>query len=410
MAVIPTQTDYELIQMNTRNTRVKIDVLNFNFQTINSLEGRIVDGSISVDATSDIRRTCNLTLVVESANDMISPGGELWLDKYIKVYTGIDNPRDNNNTVWWNMGIFLVNNPDTVYNINTNTVTFEGLDLMAKLTGRRNGQLPAVATMVSAGSKIADVVKDTIVQLGGFDKYIIEDKGYEIPYDIKMDMGATVYELLAQIRDLYSDWEMFFDVDGVFHWQVIPDGENEPVVLDFNQLGRGLIINEEINVDFENVKNNIIVYGRLLDDGHQVSAIETDTIEDSPFSVGKIGRINYIVNDERIYNDDLAAQRARYELFLHARLNDNISLEIVPIPWLNDVNVKINYVNENVGATGEYLIQTLEIPLGVGSNMAITATKVYRKEPKIISYSNEYLSCGEAYSTQQTQFPYYDYE
>lgn len=383
MAVIPTQTDYDLVQLKTRNTRIKVDILNFNFQTINSLEGKVIDGSISIDATSDIRRTCSLSLAVERTDNMISPGGELWLDKFIKVYMGIDNPRDGNNTVWWNMGIFLINNPNTVYNVNTRTVSFEGLDLMAKLTGRRNGQLPAVTTVVPAGSKISDVVKRTITQLGGFDNYIIEDAGYTIPYDIKKDMGSTIYDLLSEIRDLYSDWEMFFDVDGVFHWQKIPSGNKEPVVINFDELSQALIISDSVDVDFENVKNNIIVYGRLLDNGQQVMATATDTIKDSPYNIDKIGKINYIVDDERIYNNDLAAQRARYELSLHARLNDAITLEIVPIYWLNDVNIKINYTNEIIGIKGEYLIKSMEIPLGIGSSMTINATKIYSDEPTV---------------------------
>ena len=53
--------------------------------------------------------------------------------------------------------------------------------------------------------------------------------------------------------------------------------------------------------------------------------------------------------DERIYNNDLAQQRADYELFLHARMNDSITLEIVPLYWLNDVNIKIAHTNKNVG-------------------------------------------------------------
>ena len=383
MAVIPTQTDYDLIQMKTRSTRIKVEVLNFNFQTINSLEGRVTEGSISVDATSDIRRTCSLTLTVEKAKNMISPSGELWLDKFIRIYEGIDNPRNNNETVWWNMGIFLINNPNTVYNSVTETVTFEGLDLMSKLTGRRNGQLPAVATVVPAGNKIADVVKQIITQLGGFDNYIIEDVGYEIPYDIKKDMGATIYDLLVEIRDLYANWEMFFDVNGVFHWQQIPDGENEPIVVNFDELRQKLIISDSINVDFENVKNNVIVYGRLLDNGYQVMATATDTITSSPYNVNNIGQINYIVDDERIYNDDLAVQRAKYELYLHARLNDAVTLEIVPIPWLNDVNIKIKYTNEEIGLSGEFLIQSLEIPLGIDSSMNINAIKIYPDEPTV---------------------------
>lgn len=406
MAVIPNQTDYDLSQLKVRNQRIKVDLLNFNFQTINSLEGKVTDGSISIDATSDIRRTCNITLVVEKSENMIAPGEQVWLDKFIKVYVGTDNPRNGNETVWNNMGLFLINNPESVYNATTNTITFEGLDLMAKLTGRRNGQLPAVTTIVPAESKVADVVKQTITQLGGFDKYIIQDAGYEIPYDIKKDMGSTIYDLLVEIRDLYSDWEMFFDVDGVFHWQQIPNGINEPVVLDFNQLKQKVIISETIDVDFENVKNHIIVYGRLLDNGEQVMATSTDTISSSPYNVDSIGQINYIVDDEKIYNNDLAQQRADYELFLHARMNDSITLEIVPLYWLNDVNVKIAHTNKNVGIEGEYLIKTLEIPLGVGNNMTITAIKVYPKEPEIETIIAEYPYTGQWYSSTQEQFPY----
>ena len=406
MAVIPSQTDYDLSQLKVRNQRIKVDLLNFNFQTVNSLEGKVTDGSISIDATSDIRRTCNITLVVENSENILAPGGQVWLDKFIKVYVGTDNPRNGNETVWNNMGLFLINNPESVYNATTNTITFEGLDLMAKLTGRRNGQLPAVTTVVPAESKVADVVKQTITQLGGFDKYIIQDAGYEIPYDIKKDMGSTIYDLLVEIRDLYSDWEMFFDVDGVFHWQQIPNGINEPVVLDFNQLKQRVIISETIDVDFENVKNHIIVYGRLLDNGEQVMATSTDTISSSPYNVDSIGQINYIVDDEKIYNNDLAQQRADYELFLHARMNDIITLEIVPLYWLNDVNVKIAHTNKNVGIEGEYLIKTLEIPLGVGNNMTITAIKVYPKEPEIETIIAEYPYTGQWYSSTQEQFPY----
>lgn len=407
MAVTPTQTDYDLVQMNTRNAKIKVELLNFNFQTISSLEGKTTSGSIEVDANSDIRRTCNLSLVAKDIDkNMISEGGELWLDKYIKIYQGIDNPRDNNKTVWWNMGIFLINNPNTVYSAADHTISFEGLDLMAKLTGRRNGQLPAVATLVPAGSKIADVVKKTITQLGGFYNYIIEDEGLEVPYDIKMDMGATIYDLLAELRDLYSNWEMFFDVDGVFHWQKIPNGEKEAVVVNFNEI-QPLIISDNVDIDFENVKNNIIVYGRLLDTGEQIIATASDTNAESPFCISKVGQINYIVDDERIYNNELAKDRANYELYLHARLNDSISLEIVPIPWLNDVNIKIAYTNEKIGIEGEYLIQSLSIPLDIGSSMTITASKIYKTPEQIKSYATEYLRTGMNYSSTQTQFPYF---
>lgn len=407
MAVIPTQTDYELSQLKVRNNKLKVEVLNFNFQTIDLIEGNVIEGSISIDATADIRRTCSVSLVPNKKYQTISEGGKFWLDKYIKVYVGTDNPRANGKTEWWNLGIFMINNPNRVYNATTNTISFEGLDLMAKLTGRRNGQLPDIPTLVPVGSKIANVVRYAITQLGGFSNYVIEDEGLIVPYEIKKDVGSTVYDLLVELRDIYSNWEMFFDTNGVFHWQKIPSGEDEAVVLDFDQLSQPIIISDSLDVDFENVKNNIIIRGRLLDNGYQVTATATDTMIDSPYNVNKIGRINYIVDDERIYNDDLAQQRAKYELFLHARMNNAIVLEIVPTYWLNDVNVKINYTNKKIGIEGEYLIKTLEIPLGIGNNMTINAIKVYPEEPTApTTLVSEYPCTGLWYSSTQAQFPY----
>ena len=66
MPVIPTQTDYEMAQLPTRHLKIKVDVLNFKFQTIDSIEGILTDGSISVDANSDIRRTCSVTLTIKT--------------------------------------------------------------------------------------------------------------------------------------------------------------------------------------------------------------------------------------------------------------------------------------------------------------------------------------------------------
>lgn len=66
MPVTPTQTDYEMAQLPTRNLKIKVDVLNFRFQTVDSIEGILTDGSISVDANSDIRRTCSVTLTIKA--------------------------------------------------------------------------------------------------------------------------------------------------------------------------------------------------------------------------------------------------------------------------------------------------------------------------------------------------------
>lgn len=102
-------------------------------------------------------------------------------------------------------------------------------------------------------------------------------------------------------------------------------------------------------------------------------------------------------------------QRARYELFLHARMNDSITLQIVPIYWLNDVNVKIKYTDERQKIDGEFLIKSLEIPLGMGNTMSITAIKIYPEQQEINSETvAEYPGVNANwYSSTQQQFPYF---
>lgn len=379
MAIIPTQQDYDMLQQSTRDLQIKIELLNFNLQTVDTIEGNVIDGNINIDANQDLRRTCNISLVVTDTSFAIEEGGKIWLDKYIRINMGYTDILTKT-VKFWNMGIFMINNPTRTYNASTNTLSFEGLDLMAKLTGKRNGQLEALITLIPAGTPIKDAIISVITQLGGFTNYVIDNTDNVVPYDIKVEASSYVYDILTQLRDLYSSWEMFFDTDGVFNFKKIPDGVNNSVVLDLGQLNTQININDNLDVNFENVKNYIVVYGRLLDDGTQIKSQIGDYFANSPYNVSKMGKIRYIVTDEKIYTNELAAERAFYELYLHARMNDAINIEVVPVYWLNDVNVCIYIDKPGIGIQDKYLIKNISIPLGIDSNMTIGAIKVYPDE------------------------------
>ena len=46
----------------------KIDSLNVHEHPIESIEGRVTGGSINIDGSSSVRRSCNLTLVTQDVN------------------------------------------------------------------------------------------------------------------------------------------------------------------------------------------------------------------------------------------------------------------------------------------------------------------------------------------------------
>lgn len=453
---------YNDAKKNIRDLRVKINVLNFNMQTVDEITGVVLDGSINVDATADIRRTCSLSLVVKDSTLELQPGGRIWVDKYFQVLIDYLNKGD-----WINMGIYLVDAPSWSYDPGNSTLSLQGLDLMSKLTGQRNGYLEGIPTIIPQDSSIRDSMISTLVDLGGFNNYVIEDNPQPVPYEIKIDQGGTVYDVLSELRDITPNYEMFFDVDGVFHYQKIPSGQNEASYIQ-DDMWKQVVLSESTSVDFGEVKNVIEVYGMSHDPSHygeatvdgntykvtmagvdsltkgliygfkapsivenptlkinslpayplvnedgtnavipqankfyvvqykgeenflflgyqQPYAIAKDENPDSPFYINTIGEIRQVFYGdeyENIWSNDLAQQRANYELWLHTRLNDSISLSVVPLYWL-DVNILVDYTRVNTTETNQYIIKSIDTSLSPDGTQTINMVRYYPLYPDI---------------------------
>lgn len=453
---------YNDAKRNIRDLRVKINLLNFDMQIIDEITGVILDGNITVDATADIRRTCSLSLIVKDSTLELQPGGRIWIDKYFQVFVDYLN-----NGNWINMGIYLVDAPSWSYDPGNSTLSLQGLDLMSKLTGQRNGYLEGIPTIIPQDSSIRNSMISVITELGGFKNYIIEDNPQTVPYEIKIDQGGTVYDILVELRDITPNYEIFFDVDGVFHYQQIPSGQNESSYIG-DDMWTQIVLSETTSVEFGEVKNVVEVYGMSHDPSHygeatvsgntynvtmagvegltdgliygftaptivenpmlkinslpayplvnedgsnaiipqentfyvvqykgqdnflflgyqQPYAISKDENPESPFYIGSIGEIRQVFYGdeyENIWSNDLAQQRADYELWLHTRLNDNITLSIVPLYWL-DVNILVDYTRINTDTTNQYIIKSIDTNLAPDGTQTINMIRYYPLYPDI---------------------------
>lgn len=289
-----TSTQFQSVMQNIQSRYVKLELLNYQYQTVDSIEGVCTSGSISIDANSDIRRTGSIELVVNSSSFEVSPGNKVWLDKYIRVWIGIMS-FVTGEVEYTNCGLFIIDAPQYSYDPSTNTLTLSLLDLMAKLTGIRNGYLPGVPVVLSAGENIRQAIIDTLA-LGGFTKYVVEEAPSPgtIPNDLEFSQGATVYDLLAGLRDIYPSYEIFIGADNVFYYKSIPTGQNDPILVD-DTLWTKVVLSEDIDVDFQNVKNVIEVYGRTHDPEH----FSTST------SVTSAGAITLTIADVTAYTQDM---------------------------------------------------------------------------------------------------------
>ena len=75
-----TTSQFNSVMQNIQNRYIRLELLNYLFQTVDSLEGICINGSISIDANADIRRTGNVSLIINNSTFDVQPGGQIWLE------------------------------------------------------------------------------------------------------------------------------------------------------------------------------------------------------------------------------------------------------------------------------------------------------------------------------------------
>lgn len=298
MSNIITQSQYNAAKQTIRNKHIKINILNFDYMPLDTIEGNVTSGSIMIDANNDIRRTCNISLVVTDSSFEVQGGGKIFLDKLIQIYVGIDDLASGE-IAWTNMGIYLINKPTYNYDAANHTLSFEGLDLMAKLTGLRNGYIGGLAgedkTLIQTGQNIREVIIG-ILKENNFNKYVVSEctlangKIQDVPYDMEFSQGTTWYDVLSKLRNILPQYQIYFDVDGVFHYEQIPSSESDPIMID-DDIWVENVLNEEVEVNFEDVKNAVEVYGVIHD---------TQYFSDSSVSTVSNANITLTVDQEAV--------------------------------------------------------------------------------------------------------------
>ena len=260
--------DYNVLKQQYIKKYIRLELLDFQYNIVDELSGNMTKCSINVDSNSDLRRSCDLGFVVTTSTFDIKAGSKIFLDKMVRPYVGYENMRTGE-IQWYNQGIYLVNNPQWSYNASTNEISMQALDLMSKLTGLRNGNLEGIPTKIAKDENVREAIIKTI-EFGGFTKYICEECKTKdgtivpVPYDIEIDVGGTIYDILTGLRDIMPNYQIYFDINGVFHYEPIPLAYDDPVLID-DDLFNNVLISENINTDFESVKNYVEVLGHTWD-------------------------------------------------------------------------------------------------------------------------------------------------
>ena len=305
MSYIPTEQDINMLKQKIKNVSIKINILNKNFSVIDSIEGTVISDNYSLNVDSDIRRTYSLTLAVNKDYDILSIYKKIWIDRLFQIFFGVED-LITNEIIWYPFGIFTFDNVTYTTDATNYNLQINCIDLVALLNGTLSGQISGTGLIIPAydeetkkPNKIRDVMVQTITELGKFQKYNIADMDKDIPYDLEFSVGATIWEIITTLRDLYPGWETFFDTDGTFICRPIPTTETDPVYITqdiFNEM----IISENLSDDMSSIRNVTKIFGQTLETDYYIDNISVSNQNNNTkiYEVVPSNSDNFIISNQ----------------------------------------------------------------------------------------------------------------
>lgn len=426
------------ISASPQSLKLRIEVLDSKENIVGTIEG-IVEGSMSISATSDVRRTCNFTLTPTLVQKIkLDENNLIWIDKDIRLFVSLHNIRTHQ-YVEYPLGYYVYTSTSCTYDESTNQLSIDCSDFITKLDGTKNGQLGALNTKYPAYEEnpdtgevikyniIRDAVITTLTSLARISKYMIDDIGeYKampqynsnwqeyreehkdtwntIPYDQEFECGCNVLEILTTFRDLYPNYEMFFNMeDNTFVCQMIPSCYDDDLFID-NDFIQKVLISEDSSVDMTTVRNICEVWGEVF---------ETDYYTESCSYSNNIYSCTIDGYDEKYCTGDIVSIKIPSENQSSPNLNINnlgtlvicdenteLPIQAKRMKANNIYTFKIKRKYENHEAVfyayllGQWQVHAINVlSNGTGSNKTVTASdgtvyKLYSKE-----YFKKFYNC-----------------
>ena len=131
----------QLDEQRTREIYAKVIALDFDENPIEEITGRITQGSISVNGTSAVRRTCSMTMVASELNIHNYYWG---LNTKFELKVGVKNTIDlikYPEIIWFPEGHYVISTFSTSQSTNSYTISLQGKDKMCMLNGDVGGEI-----------------------------------------------------------------------------------------------------------------------------------------------------------------------------------------------------------------------------------------------------------------------------
>jgi len=363
------QDYYDAIRSNTRHPIAKIEILDKNENVLDEISEDIIDGHIVMNLKNGVRRSASLTLKNNNGNFIPSYRGKLWLDKRIRIYSGLNI---NGEDFFFSKGIFLISEPQINSNFSDNSCEITLTDKFSLLNGEIAGDLKNTY-IIPVGTNIEDAVR-SIFQLAGEVKTpIIHPTSETTPYTIIKQPSDTYASLLLDLANMLS-WVVYYDKNGYPHFEPPVDENNKNSVWDYS-VNEVNYLGSSHRYKFNKVKNSCTVIGDNIN-GSLVRAEVQDNYIFSPTRIDLIGERQLVITDDLIYNNNLALQRAEYELKNNIILQESVELQSIPLDIINEGDVITIEDSKNGLNRDRFLVKSVNLPLLLNGNMSLECWKI----------------------------------
>lgn len=356
-----------IMKQKTKVVRMKIQSLDHNDNIIGEIKGYCTGGSLDISNSDMVRRSIDLQFVANSKLE-INKNSPFWINKRLKIFTGIDDYKGNK--YWFDHGIFIPTEPETSISLSGRTISLSALD---KMVLADNPVL--TTTKIAVNTPIATAIKG-LAELYGETKLLVSNYDYNLPYDYEMSAGDNIQEAMRELTNLYMNYDIYYDTNGYLVYEKQKNRINDQPVWEFvNE--KDFTISRQISADYTKVYNDFMVYG-YYDDTKATQPSYHLTITDSshPFSVSNMKRKHsLVVTEDNYLTTEQCKVRAEYEKQQAENLINNFSITTAPIYSLNDVN-RVIKVTDN-GNLYTCLVDSISYPLDVRSSMQISCHEIF---------------------------------
>lgn len=366
-------------------------------------------GALNVSLQNGKRRSATITLAnIDDKFDFSI--NHIWYGTKLRLLMGLELP--NGEPFYLPQGEFFLKNPKSSYTPKQRQITYNLVDKWANLDGTLLGQLPKTYT-IPADTDYFAAIQD-ILHLSKYDMGSATDPSAyldstppvftnyydgkqmtvrmtnngltyfnktvllrETPFEITVQIGRPVSELLLGINDALVGW-IGYDQTGALRVdsakEDILDSE-KPILYYFNENNSLLAEYSESCLDTD-IYNNFIVIGSNIRNA-SVYGIATNYDPSTTANVNMIGMRTFTESRPEYYTAQQCEDRATFLARRQAMMQKSISLRCGQMFHLYENGIiSVQRPDKQSSPVEQHVIQSFTLPIAEKGNMTITATSV----------------------------------